>query len=158
MHEWIHEWIDVNHYPQPERASTMNRGDRSAGGSGRNLCHEAPTLAIFSLACRHPHFHAAATMLSTAAAAAPTFDCRTSKHPNEKLICQSTELSKLDNQMSHLFRDIIKYLDDNHQRGLQTTLEQDQAQWRKQRLDCGNDFPCTKNVPKNTLNSLVQCC
>jgi hypothetical protein len=38
----------------------------------------------------------------------PSFDCKRAKNSNEKLICQSSELSELDQKMSTLFDDLVK--------------------------------------------------
>jgi uncharacterized protein len=71
---------------------------------------------------------------------AASFDCRSAKHPNEKLICQSTELSELDDKMVTLFNNVRNLLSniDRHE------LEKSQRDWLKNRLDCGDDFICTK--------------
>jgi TonB family protein len=71
-----------------------------------------------------------------------SFDCRTSKHPNEQLVCQNRELSKLDDRMAVLLRDLLNHL--NYKNGEE--LKQSQRQWEKQSLDCGNDFICTKKL------------
>jgi S1-C subfamily serine protease/uncharacterized protein YecT (DUF1311 family) len=96
-------------------------------------------------------FIAAATLLSAAAAAAPTFDCNTSRHPNERLICRSTELSELDNRMVALYNDIISYLN----RGDQEELKQSQRRWLRERLKCDDDFTCTKDVYRERIERLA---
>ena len=97
-------------------------------------------------------FIAATTILSTAAAAAaPSFDCGTSKHPNERLICRSTELSELDNRMVVLYDDLITYLN----RDDQEELKQSQRRWLKARLDCDDDFLCTKRAYTERIERLA---
>jgi uncharacterized protein YecT (DUF1311 family) len=88
---------------------------------------------------------------TAAAAAAPSFDCKTSRHPNERLICRSTELSELDNRMVALYYDIISYLNS----GDQEELRQSQQRWLKQRLDCSEDFFCTKRAYTERIERLT---
>ena len=62
---------------------------------------------------------------------AASFDCRTAKHSNEKLICQSTELSSLDDQMVAIFNYVISVLN----RADSGELKQSQRRWLRERLD-----------------------
>jgi uncharacterized protein/S1-C subfamily serine protease len=93
----------------------------------------------------------AATLLSSAGATAPSFDCNTSKHPNERLICRSTELSELDTRMVALYNDVMKYLN----RGDQEELKESQRRWLKQRIDCHDDFLCTKRAYTERIERLA---
>ena len=96
------------------------------------------------------NFIAAATTLASAAAG-PSFDCKTSRHPNEQLICQSTELSELDNRMAALYSDLMNYLN----RGDQEELKQSQRRWLlRERLDCNDDFTCTKQAYTQRIERL----
>jgi TonB family protein len=81
---------------------------------------------------------------------AASFDCRTSKHPNEQLICQNKELSKLDDRMAALLRDLSNHL--NSKDGEE--LKRSHRQWVKQSLDCGNDFICTKKLYGERIEQL----
>jgi TonB family protein len=81
---------------------------------------------------------------------AASFDCKTSKHPNEQLICQNKELSKLDDRMAALLRDLSNHL--NYKDGEE--LKRSQRQWVKQSLDCGNDFICTKKLYRERIKQL----
>jgi uncharacterized protein YecT (DUF1311 family) len=94
------------------------------------------------------NFVAAATTLASAAAG-PSFDCNTS-HPNEKLICQSRELSELDNRMAALYSDLVNYL----KRGDQQELRQSQRRWLRERLDCDDNFTCTKQAYTQRIERL----
>jgi TonB family protein len=64
----------------------------------------------------------------------PSFDCKSTKNPNEKLICQSTELSELDNRMVVFFEAVMNSLNT----GDRQQLRSDQREWLKDRLDCAH--------------------
>jgi uncharacterized protein len=95
-------------------------------------------------------FVAAVVMMSTADSA-PSFDCKSSKHPNEKLICQSTELSELDNRMVAIFYSVLNYL--NH--ADKGELKQSQQRWLRERLSCDDDFTCTKRAYTERIERLA---
>jgi S1-C subfamily serine protease len=78
------------------------------------------------------------------------FDCNTNKHPNEQLICQSTELSELDNRMTALYHNVLNYLN----RSDQEELTQSQRRWLKERLSCNYDFYCTKRAYTDRIQRL----
>jgi uncharacterized protein YecT (DUF1311 family) len=65
--------------------------------------------------------------------AVASFDCRSTKYPNEKLICQSSELSDLDSKMSKLFDELLGLLNTADGQELKTS----QRRWLRERLDCG---------------------
>jgi uncharacterized protein YecT (DUF1311 family) len=79
-----------------------------------------------------------------------SFDCRTAKHPNEKLICQSAELSPLDDKMAELFEGVLNPLNSADRQELKNS----QRHWLKERLDCGDDFLCTKEVYSEHIERL----
>jgi uncharacterized protein len=76
---------------------------------------------------------------------ATSFDCRAAKNTNEKLIRQSNELSTLDEQMVAVFHNVMDLLN----RADSKELNQSQHQWLKDRIDCGDDFLCTKEEVAN---------
>jgi uncharacterized protein len=80
--------------------------------------------------------------LFSASANSASFDCKTAKHPNEKLICASTELSALDDQMAELFNRVYDLLGSKDRQQIKGT----QRDWLKDRLDCDDDFLCTKKA------------
>jgi hypothetical protein len=69
----------------------------------------------------------------------PSFDCKSTKNPNEKLICQSTELSELDNRMVVFFEAVMNSLNT----GDRQQLRSDQREWLKDRLDCAHRMIAT---------------
>jgi uncharacterized protein len=79
-----------------------------------------------------------------------SFDCKTAKHSNEKLICQSTELSALDDKMADLFTKVSDLLGNrDHQQ-----VKDSQKNWLKERLDCDDDFLCTKSAYSERIERL----
>ena len=80
----------------------------------------------------------------------PSFDCKSTKNPNEKLICQSTELSELDNRMVVVFEAVMNLLNS----GDRQELRSHQREWLKDRLDCDDDFLCTKGAYENRIQKL----
>jgi uncharacterized protein len=81
----------------------------------------------------------------------PSFDCKRAKNSNEKLICESSELSELDQKMSTLFDDLVKQLN----RSDREELRQHQHKWLKERIDCGDDFLCTKTAYSQRIDRLT---
>ena len=79
-----------------------------------------------------------------------SFDCKSAKHPNEKLICQSTELSKLDDRMVAVFDTLMNLLNSGDRQQLRTH----QREWLKDRLDCDDDFICTKRAYTERIERL----
>jgi uncharacterized protein len=79
-----------------------------------------------------------------------SFDCRTAKHPNEKLICKSAELSRLDDKMAELFEGVLNRLNSADRQELKNS----QRHWLKERLDCGDDFLCTKEAHSERIERL----
>lgn len=81
------------------------------------------------------------------------FDCKSARHTNEKLICQSAELLELDQTMTKLFNVTTALLDKNDRQELANS----QRRWLKERSKCGNDFLCTRTayVKRNDRLSLV---
>jgi S1-C subfamily serine protease/uncharacterized protein len=88
--------------------------------------------------------------LISAPAYSASFDCRTAKHPNEKLICKSAELSALDDQMAGLYNKVYNLLGDKDRQQIKGT----QKDWLKDRLDCDDDFLCTKKAYSERIERL----
>jgi uncharacterized protein len=81
---------------------------------------------------------------------AASFDCKSPKNPNERLICRSTELSELDGNMADLFNSVLSRLDNTARQEQQNS----QRRWLKERLDCGDDFICTKEAYSERIETL----
>jgi uncharacterized protein len=80
----------------------------------------------------------------------PSFDCKSAKNANEKLICQSTELANLDNTMVIVFDAVMNLLNS----GDRQELRNHQREWLKERLDCDDDFLCTKRAYTQRIERL----
>jgi TonB family protein len=80
----------------------------------------------------------------------PSFDCKSAKNPNEKLICQSTELAELDSNMADLVTSVMDRLNNTDRQELQKS----QRSWLRERLDCGDDFTCTKEAYDERIKRL----
>ena|SRR5436190_8388826 len=88
--------------------------------------------------------------ISPAQKVAASFDCKSPRNSNEKLICQSTELTDLDSKMSTLFNNVLDSLSNTDRQELRTS----QREWLKERLDCGDDFICTKSAYAQRIDRL----
>ena len=71
-------------------------------------------------------------------AQAASFNCNTADRPDEVLICQSRELSALDEQMASLYFTLRNRLAGSERRA----LEAEQRSWLQGRMACGRDFRC----------------
>jgi uncharacterized protein YecT (DUF1311 family) len=80
----------------------------------------------------------------------PSFECKSAKNPNEKLICQSTELAELDSNMADLVTTVMDRLNNTDRQDLQKS----QRSWLRERLDCGDDFTCTKEAYDERIKHL----
>jgi uncharacterized protein len=78
----------------------------------------------------------------TVQSVSPSFNCSTARHPDEKLICQSTELSELDATMAESYNSVLSLLNDADRK----EVRRSQGRWLKERRDCGDDFLCTKEA------------
>ncbi|QIR13563.1 lysozyme inhibitor LprI family protein [Shewanella aestuarii] len=65
-------------------------------------------------------------------AASPTFDCAKAQGEVEQLICQSDELSQLDQQLLPLYRQVLSLLDEQDAK----VFKAKQRGWIKGRNDC----------------------
>lgn len=80
----------------------------------------------------------AAILLALAPAAAASFDCATSRAPDEKAICGSCDLAQLDVKMATLYG-VLTRLVAMGQRGM---IEDAQRAWLEKRSACGSDAAC----------------
>jgi uncharacterized protein len=80
----------------------------------------------------------------------PSFDCKRPKSPNERLICESSELSELYQKMSTLYDDVGSLLNRNDRE----ELTRHQRKWVRERIDCGDDFLCTKSAYVRRIDRL----
>ena len=79
-----------------------------------------------------------ALVLMPLTAQAQSFNCARARLPDEVLICQSAQLSRLDARMASLYFTLRNSLGGAERR----SLEADQAQWLNSRMDCGRDYDC----------------
>lgn len=69
---------------------------------------------------------------------APSFDCATDTGPNERAICGSARLARLDRDLDTLYRELRARLRPERQ----SALRDEQRVWIRQRTACGADEPC----------------
>jgi uncharacterized protein len=82
----------------------------------------------------------------------PSFDCHKAVSPSEKAICANVELSRLDFQLSRIWKTMLKDfdLDDS-----QTTLiKSDQNAWLVRRNQCRDDANCIGNLYRDRISVL----
>jgi uncharacterized protein len=81
---------------------------------------------------------AASTVLAKDTSAGPSFDCAKAKQADEKAICRSAALSRLDMRMSTLFAEIQSCTP----MGGKSVNNDEQYRWLKQRAQCGANRSC----------------
>lgn len=79
---------------------------------------------------------------------AASFDCAKAAYKVEKLICSDAELSKLDEELSAVYKTALQ---DEKQAD---TIKQAQKQWLKERNDC-SDAACVKRAYEARLSSFM---
>ena len=82
---------------------------------------------------------------------APSFDCRRARTPDEMLICQSSKLSALDEQMASTFYRLHNTLATVQQRALAA----EQQAWLRNRMSCGRDADCIENAYVRRIQQLM---
>ena len=92
--------------------------------------HAAITVAAFSIC--------SVGLVPDARSQQPGFDCATNTAPDERTICASAELSRLDRQLNDLYVAVRDGLD----AGQQILLRDTQRLWLRQRAACGRDPSC----------------
>jgi uncharacterized protein len=80
-----------------------------------------------------------------------SFNCRLAKTPDEVVVCHSSRLSALDEQMASLFFKLRTGLTGTKQQQLTV----DQQSWLRERTSCGSDTDCIENAYKKRLNQLM---
>jgi uncharacterized protein len=83
-------------------------------------------------------------------AQAQSFNCRYAKTADEVLICQDSQLSALDEQMSSLFFTLRNSLTPRQQR----ILDSEQQYWLRARMSCGRDADCIENAYERRIRQL----
>ena len=80
-----------------------------------------------------------------------SFNCSLANTPDEVVVCHSSRLSALDEQMASLFFKLRTRLTGNKQQ----QLTGDQQSWLRERMSCGSDTDCIENAYKKRLNQLM---
>lgn len=75
----------------------------------------------------------------------PSFDCSQASKPVEQAICQSDELSRLDNQMNKLF----------NQKAQTQQLKDTQLKWWLLRNQCGRNVDCIRVAYSSRIHELL---
>lgn len=86
----------------------------------------------------------------SAAAAGPSFDCRTNHSPTEQAICGDPELGDLDSEMAQLY---VQLANDSRGR-FHERLQAEQRDWLKDRDDCGAHVGCLRAVYRDRVQVL----
>jgi uncharacterized protein len=84
------------------------------------------------------------------AAQAASFNCNIADKPDEVLICQSPELSALDDRMSSLYFHVRNRLAGSGRR----LIESDQSAWLQRRFGCGRDYGCIRRLYIERISEL----
>jgi uncharacterized protein len=80
----------------------------------------------------------------SATVSAASFDCKKATTKVEKLICDNSELSKLDSELAETYKEAVRK---------DPTVRADQSQWLKQRNTC-TDAKCLNAQYKERINDL----
>lgn len=89
-------------------------------------------------------------VLTISAKAAPSFSCSGRLTLNERMICKSTDLSRLDREISETFYELTSLLN----RGAADLIRADQRAFLKKRQNCRNKFRCARLVMEARLSEL----
>ena len=81
---------------------------------------------------------------------AQSFNCHYAKTADEVLICQDSQLSVLDEQMSSIFF----RLRNNLPAGQLRLLDAEQQYWLRNRMSCGRDADCIENAYERRIRQL----
>lgn len=79
-------------------------------------------------------------LMASHASQAQSFNCRLARAPDEILICQDEELSRLDERMSALYFETRN----RAPAPVRAEMEADQADWLASRRVCGRDVRCVR--------------
>lgn len=91
-----------------------------------------------------------ACVVFASAAHAQSFNCNYAKKPDEVLICQSPELSSLDERMSSLYFNVRNQLHG----AARSAVERDQSAWLRSRTRCGRSFDCVEQAYLTRIDQL----
>jgi len=94
---------------------------------------------------------AAASAAFAASAAGQSFDCRRAVFPDERAICRSSQLSKLDGELAALFGRAIRAVP-SAQRAALTRRE---TEWVVARRHCGRDDGCIEQHYRDRMAALA---
>jgi uncharacterized protein len=83
---------------------------------------------------------------------AQSFNCTKADAPDEVLICQSTDLKELDQEMSSLYFQIRNKLPEPQR----SSLEEGQVRWLQSRMACGRDYSCIEDHYLRRISRLHQ--
>lgn len=78
-----------------------------------------------------------------AGAQAASFDCKKARSEEEKAVCASPELSKLDEDMAAAYKATLALMAGDNKRI--ALFRKDQVDWVKERGRCGDTVPCLKD-------------
>jgi uncharacterized protein len=90
---------------------------------------------------------AAAIIFNANLSNSASFDCAKASSFNEKTVCSNPSLSKQDEQMAGLYKELVKIFGD--------TLKIQQRQWNKEVRAC-KDEKCIANLYRNRIDEFTQ--
>jgi uncharacterized protein len=129
----VWSWVRDTANPQMLRLFIAHYGDTSFGANAKaRLAEIAPA--------KPKPAPAAATFAGTGpfSIAKPSYDCKVQFQDSEVTICNSPELSLLDNEMDRLYTQSIKAASEVRR----NVLSEEQRQWLKARNACSTDTAC----------------
>ncbi len=88
-----------------------------------------------------------------ASAANPTFSCSGNLTSTERAICNSSELSRLDRQMSSEY---FGQLDQQTSAGARRELKNAQRNWLRDRNSCGGSVSCIRGEYQQWIEQLAE--
>ncbi len=93
---------------------------------------------------------AIACVLPLSAAAGPGFDCRKAVDGDERAVCRSVSLSRLDRQMATLYRTVQTC----SLMGGRAANRDDQVEWLAERKQCGSGRQCLRAAYIKRIDAL----
>jgi uncharacterized protein YecT (DUF1311 family) len=81
----------------------------------------------------------------------PSFNCMYAKTPDEVVICQDPELSRLDREMARLYFGTMN----DFRGGFRDFIRRSQASWLNSRHRCGYDADCVNDAYAHRLAALA---
>lgn len=89
---------------------------------------------------------------AAADAQAQSFNCRSADFPDEFLICDSPELSRLDERLDRVFRQNMSRLS----RAEQRALDREEERWVISRRRCGRNYGCIEVHYEDRIDELTE--